>query len=72
MIEEAKKKAAAAENMTSDTLDKLNAIKKEIDKIKVTPVDSNLGNILDNVDKSGENLKNVVTLHICRIKSMAF
>ncbi|XP_034469915.1 laminin subunit alpha-3-like, partial [Hippoglossus hippoglossus] len=60
MIEEAKKKAASANNTTSDTMDKLNAIKKEVDKIRVTPVDSNLGNILDNVDKSVKDLLNTI------------
>ncbi|XP_058487895.1 laminin subunit alpha-3-like isoform X2 [Solea solea] len=56
MIDEAKRKAAAANDTASDTTDKLNAIKKEIDKISVTPVDSNLGNILDNVDKKVKDL----------------
>ncbi|XP_060941018.1 laminin subunit alpha-3-like isoform X2 [Limanda limanda] len=60
MIDEAKKKVASANDKTSDTMDKLAAIQKEIDKIKVTPVDSNLGNILDNVDKSVKDLLNTI------------
>lgn len=54
VIDEAKRKAAAANDTTSKTLDKLNTIKKEIDNINVTPGDSNLGNMLEDVDKSGE------------------
>lgn len=57
MIDEAKRKAASANGTASDTMDKLNAIKKEIDKISVTPGNSNLGGLLDDVDKSGEILK---------------
>ncbi|XP_044075989.1 laminin subunit alpha-3-like isoform X2 [Siniperca chuatsi] len=56
MIDEAKRKAASANDTASDTMDKLNAIRKEIDKISVTPVDSNLSSVLDDVDKSVKNL----------------
>lgn len=56
VIDEAKRKAASANGTAGDTLDRLNAIRKEIDKISVTPVDSNLSNILDDVDQSGEIL----------------
>ncbi|KAM9845354.1 laminin subunit alpha-3-like [Aulostomus maculatus] len=56
MIDEAKRKAAAANDTASDTMDKLNAIRKEMDKISVSPVDSNLGGVLDNVDKSVKDL----------------
>ncbi len=60
MIDEAKRKAAAANDTSKDTMDKLNAIKNEIDKISVTPGDSNLGNVLDDVDESGEILTDVL------------
>lgn len=55
-IDEAKRKAAAANDTSKDTMDKLNAIKNEIDKINVTPGDSNLNNVLDDVDESVKNL----------------
>ncbi|XP_029380661.1 laminin subunit alpha-3-like isoform X2 [Echeneis naucrates] len=60
MIDEAKRKAALANNTASNTMDKLNDIKKEIDKISLTPVDSNLGNVLDSVDKSVKDLLNTI------------
>ncbi|XP_062260014.1 laminin subunit alpha-3-like [Platichthys flesus] len=60
MIDEAKEKAASANDKASDTMDKLAAIQKEIDKISVTPVDSNLGNILENVDKTVKELLNTI------------
>lgn len=53
MIDEAKRKAASANDTSSNTMDKLNAMRKEIDKISVTPVDSSLSGVLDNVDQSG-------------------
>lgn len=56
MIDEAKRKAASASDTASDTMDKLNTIRNEIDKINVTPADSNLNNVLDDVDKSGKLL----------------
>lgn len=56
MIDEAKRKAASANGTAGDAMDKLNAIKKEIDKINVSPVDSNLSNVLDDVDQSGKIL----------------
>nr|XP_046263462.1 laminin subunit alpha-3-like isoform X2 [Scatophagus argus] len=56
MIDEAKMKAAAANSTASDTMDKLNAIRKEIDKISVSPVDPSLSNVLDDVDNSVKNL----------------
>lgn len=57
MIDEAKRKAASANDTASDTMDKLNTIRNEIDNLSVTPGDSNLGGLLDDVDKSGEILK---------------
>ncbi|KAF0046927.1 hypothetical protein F2P81_000560 [Scophthalmus maximus] len=60
MIDEAKTKAASASDSASNTMDKLNDIKTEIDKISLTPVDSNLGNVLDNVDKSVKDLLNTI------------
>lgn len=56
MIDEAKRKAEAANGTVGDTMDKLNGIRKEIGKISVSPVDSNLNNVLDDVDQSGEIL----------------
>ncbi|KAM7379372.1 hypothetical protein PAMP_004930 [Pampus punctatissimus] len=56
MIDEAKRKAASANDTASSTMDKLNTIRKEIDKISVTPVDSNLSSVLDDVDQSVKNL----------------
>lgn len=63
MIDEAKNKAATANDTASNTMDKLNAIRKEIDKISVTPVDSNLSSVLDDVDQSGEILKRCIKAH---------
>ncbi|KAM9323132.1 laminin subunit alpha-3-like [Pholidichthys leucotaenia] len=56
MIDDAKRKAALANNTASNTMDRLNAIKKEINKINVTPVDSNLNSVLNDVDRSVKNL----------------
>ncbi|KAK5860005.1 hypothetical protein PBY51_021515 [Eleginops maclovinus] len=56
MIDEAKRKAALANETTSDTMARLNAIKKEMNKIRVTPVDSNLDSVLDDVNKSVNDL----------------
>lgn len=62
MIDEAKRKAASANVSASATMDTLNDLRKEIDKISVAPVDPNLNNILDGVDQTGEILKKQVTL----------
>lgn len=56
LIDDAKKKAASANQTASNTMDRLQAIKKEIDKISVTPVNPNLDNVLENVGQSGEIL----------------
>ncbi|XP_077580678.1 laminin subunit alpha-3-like [Stigmatopora nigra] len=56
MIDNAKRKAASANDSASDTLDKLDAIRKEMDKITVTPGNSNLGALLDDVDQTVKNL----------------
>ncbi|XP_033492838.2 laminin subunit alpha-3-like isoform X1 [Epinephelus lanceolatus] len=60
MINEAKNKAAAANDTVSNTMDRLNAIKDEMKKINVSPVDPNLGNVLDDVDKSVKDLLNTI------------
>ncbi|XP_039999564.1 laminin subunit alpha-3-like isoform X2 [Xiphias gladius] len=60
MIDEAKRKAASANDTSSNTMDKLNAMRKEIDKISVTPVDSSLSGVLDNVDQSVKDLLNAI------------
>jgi len=54
MIDEAKRRAAAANNGAGETMDRLKDINKELDKINITPLDSNLSSIMDDVDKSGE------------------
>ncbi|KAJ4936999.1 hypothetical protein JOQ06_001583, partial [Pogonophryne albipinna] len=56
MIDEAKRKAALANDMASNTMDTLNDIKEEMKKISVMPVDSNLGSVLDDVSKSVNDL----------------
>lgn len=56
LIDDAKKKAASANQTARNTMDRLQAIGKEIDKISVTPVNSNLDNVLENVGQSGEIL----------------
>lgn len=63
MIDEAKRKAALANDTASNTMNKLDDIQKELDKIHVSPVDTNLSSVLDNVDKSGEFKK--CHMHIC-------
>ncbi|CAL8279923.1 unnamed protein product [Lota lota] len=60
MIDEAKRKALFANNSTGNTMDRLNDLSKELDKIKVTPVDSNLTGIMDDVDKSVRDLLNKI------------
>lgn len=56
MIDEAKAKAASANNTAVNTMDKLNKIREEMNKISVTPDNSNLSNIFDNVDQSVKDL----------------
>ncbi|XP_062285798.1 laminin subunit alpha-3-like isoform X1 [Scomber scombrus] len=60
MIDEAKRKSASANVSASSTMDKLNDIRKEIDKISVAPVDPNLNNLLDGVDQTVKNLLNTI------------
>ncbi|XP_036940486.1 laminin subunit alpha-3-like isoform X2 [Acanthopagrus latus] len=60
MIDEAKRKAAAANGTARDTMDRLNDIRSELDKIKVTPGDSSLGGVLDDVDRTVKNLLNTI------------
>lgn len=52
-INEAKRKAALANNSATVTMDRLNAINGELKNIKATPVDSNLNNVLNDVDETG-------------------
>lgn len=54
MIDEAKRKAAAANGTARDTMNRLNDIRSELDKINVPSGGSNLGGVLDDVDKTGE------------------
>ncbi|XP_035644145.2 laminin subunit alpha-3-like isoform X3 [Oncorhynchus keta] len=60
MLDEAKRKAAAANDTASTTMDRLNAIREEVDKFNVMPSDSNLGSIMADVDKSVKNLLNSI------------
>ncbi|KAM9349369.1 laminin subunit alpha-3-like [Symphorus nematophorus] len=60
MIDEAKRKAAAANDTAGDTMNKLNTIREEINKISVTPGDPNLGNVLNDVDKTVKDLLNEI------------
>lgn len=55
MIDEAKRKSASANDTAANTMNRLDAIRKEIDKISTTPVDSNLSTVLEDVDNSGED-----------------
>lgn len=55
MIDLAKNKAAAANDTAGSTMDRLDDIKKEIAKIKVAPSNSNLSNVLNDVDQTGES-----------------
>lgn len=54
MIDEAKAKADSANNTVANTMDKLNKIREEINKISVTPANSSLSNVFNDVDQSGE------------------
>ncbi|KAG8014177.1 Laminin subunit alpha-3 [Nibea albiflora] len=56
IIDEAKRKAASANSTAADTMNKLNDIRKEVDKINVTRVDPNLKNVLDGVDQTVKDL----------------
>lgn len=56
MIGDAKRKAADANSTAGNTMNRLNDIQKEIDQIKVTPANSNLSNVLNDVDKTGKTL----------------
>lgn len=53
-LDEAKRKAASANESASNTMDKLNAMKIEIDKINLSPVDADINNVLNDVDQSGK------------------
>uniref|UniRef100_A0A3B3BD63 Si:ch211-241e1.3 n=1 Tax=Oryzias melastigma TaxID=30732 RepID=A0A3B3BD63_ORYME len=63
MIEEAKKKAASANETSTKTAEKLNNITNEINKIKISPSHSNLSNELKDVNQSGKatEVENVTT-----------
>ncbi|XP_019117800.1 laminin subunit alpha-3 isoform X2 [Larimichthys crocea] len=56
IIDEAKRKAASANSTATDTMNKLNDIRKEVDKINVSPSDANLKNVLDGVDQTVKDL----------------
>uniref|UniRef100_A0A3B3BCN8 Si:ch211-241e1.3 n=1 Tax=Oryzias melastigma TaxID=30732 RepID=A0A3B3BCN8_ORYME len=60
MIEEAKKKAASANETSTKTAEKLNNITNEINKIKISPSHSNLSNELKDVNQSVNQLINII------------
>ncbi|XP_034559528.1 laminin subunit alpha-3-like [Notolabrus celidotus] len=60
MIDSAKKMAADASKINSDTMDRVNNIKEEIEKINVPAGGANLGGVLDDVDKSVNDLLNAI------------
>nr|XP_054596449.1 laminin subunit alpha-3 isoform X2 [Nothobranchius furzeri] len=60
MIEDAKTKAASANNSATNTMNRLNDIKQQIDKIQITPTNANLSNALNDVDQSVKNLLNTI------------
>ncbi|KAJ8372354.1 hypothetical protein AAFF_G00290230 [Aldrovandia affinis] len=60
MIDDAKKTAADANSTTNDAMNRLDAIRKEVDKINILPLDSNFDNVLSDVDKSVKNLSNTI------------
>lgn len=53
-IEEAKRKAAAVNETTKKTMEKLNNISNEINKINISPSHSNLSNELKDMNQSGK------------------
>ncbi|XP_055084301.1 laminin subunit alpha-3-like isoform X1 [Periophthalmus magnuspinnatus] len=60
MLEEAKRKAASANDTAKSTLDRVDEIQKELDKINISPVDSNTSGLLDDVDQSVKKLLNTI------------
>ncbi|XP_054622732.1 laminin subunit alpha-3-like isoform X3 [Dunckerocampus dactyliophorus] len=75
MIDEAKRKAASANDSATDTMNKLIAMDKEMEKINLTPGNSNFGNVMDDVDKSVKNLlKTIPTLNdkLSEVKNLTF
>ncbi|XP_029930598.1 laminin subunit alpha-3-like isoform X2 [Myripristis murdjan] len=60
IIDEAKKKASSANDTASNTLDRLNEIRNQLSNINVTPMDSSLTNVMDDVDKSVKDLLNTI------------
>ncbi|XP_046883214.1 laminin subunit alpha-3-like isoform X2 [Hypomesus transpacificus] len=63
MIDEAKRKAAAANDTAGSTMDRLDTIREELDKISVLPSSSNLSSVMEDVDKSVKDLlKTIPTL----------
>ncbi|KAK7945606.1 hypothetical protein WMY93_001334 [Mugilogobius chulae] len=60
MLEEAKRKGTSANDSATNTLDRLDEIQKELDKINISPADSNSSGILDDVDQSVKKLLNTI------------
>ncbi|KAI1902257.1 hypothetical protein AGOR_G00042840 [Albula goreensis] len=59
-IDAAKRIAANANNTANDAMDRLDAIREEVEKINILPGDSNLDKVLSDVDKSVKNLTNTI------------
>ncbi|MEQ2205399.1 hypothetical protein XENOCAPTIV_026727, partial [Xenoophorus captivus] len=59
---EAKMKAASANNSAANTMDKLSKLRNDIDKIIVTPVNGSLSNVLQDVDQTGKEKKDLLDL----------
>ena len=55
IIDTAKNLAANANDTAEDAMNRLDSIKDELKKINTLPPDSNLNNVLNDVDKSGNN-----------------
>ncbi|KAL2097308.1 hypothetical protein ACEWY4_006515 [Coilia grayii] len=60
MIDEAKKAAATANDTATDALGRLDDIKKEVEKINVSPGGTNLDSVLNDVDKSVKKLNSTI------------
>ncbi|RVE61913.1 hypothetical protein OJAV_G00175350 [Oryzias javanicus] len=60
MIEEAKRKAASANETSSKTMEKLNNITNEINKINIPPSQSNLSNELKDMNQSVNQLIKII------------
>ncbi|KAM8839447.1 laminin subunit alpha-3-like isoform 1-T1 [Synchiropus picturatus] len=70
LIDEVKRAAAGANNSATNTLDRLEDIKKELDKINLPAGGGDLSNVLADVDKSVKNLLNNIPTLTDKIKEV--